>query len=110
MWRWVFDLKTCWSCGRLSLALWRSRSCAPANFSEECSLKLPSSLACWQRAATMAPPSNVESTGFYFLDHIPAQPDPNAPAVILNIVTPGTFAALGIPLKNGRDFDDSDTF
>jgi putative ABC transport system permease protein len=41
---------------------------------------------------------------------MPAQPDPTtAPAAILNIVTPGTFAALGIPLERGRDFDDSDT-
>jgi hypothetical protein len=55
---------------------------------------LPGVLAA---GATMAPPGNVESTGFYFLDHMPAQPDPKAPAVILNIVTPGTFAALGIP-------------
>src|SRR5437773_1839126 len=69
--------------------------------------KLPGVLAT---GATMAPPGNVESTGFYFLDHMAAQPDPNAPAVILNIVTPGTFAALGIPVRNGRDFDDSDTF
>jgi predicted permease len=69
--------------------------------------RLPGVLAA---GATMAPPGNVESTGFYFLDHMPAQPDQTAPPVILNIVTPGTFAALGIPLKNGRDFDDSDTF
>jgi hypothetical protein len=68
---------------------------------------LPGVLAA---GATMAPPGNVESTGFYFLDHMPAQPDPKAPAVILNIVTPGTFAALGIPLEKGRDFDDSETF
>jgi hypothetical protein len=40
---------------------------------------------------------------------MPAQPNPNAPAVVLSIVAPGTFAALGIPLKIGRDFDDSDT-
>ena len=69
--------------------------------------RLPGVLAA---GATMAPPSRVESTGFYFVDDMPAQPDPNAPAVILNIVAPGTFAALGIPLKNGRDLDDSDTF
>jgi predicted permease len=60
--------------------------------------------------AAMAPPGKVESTGFYFVDHMPAQLDPTAPAVILNIVTPGTFAALGIPFTNGRDFDDGDTF
>jgi len=29
--------------------------------------------------------------------------------VVLSIVAPGTFAALGIPLKNGRDFSESDT-
>jgi predicted permease len=29
--------------------------------------------------------------------------------VVLSIVAPGTFAALGIPLKSGRDFSDSDT-
>ncbi len=39
---------------------------------------------------------------------MPAQPDPAAPPVILSIVAPGTFAALGIPLKSGRDFSDSD--
>lgn len=70
--------------------------------------RLPGVLAA---GATMAPPGEVESTGFYFVDHMPAQPDPStAPAVVLNIVTPGTFAALGIPLKSGRDFDDRDTF
>jgi putative ABC transport system permease protein len=70
-------------------------------------VRLPGVLAA---GATMAPPGNVDSTGFYFVDHMPAQPDPSATAVILNIVIPGTFAALGIPLKNGRDFEDSDTF
>ena len=59
--------------------------------------------------ATMAPPGYVDSTGAYWVDHMPALPDPTAPAVILSIVAPGTFAALGIPLKSGRDFSDSDT-
>jgi predicted permease len=59
--------------------------------------------------ATMAPPGYVDSTGAYWVDHMPALPDPTAPAVILSIVSPGTFAALGIPLKSGRDFSDSDT-
>ena len=31
------------------------------------------------------------------------------PTTLLTIVTPGTFAALGIPLKSGRDFNESDT-
>ncbi len=31
------------------------------------------------------------------------------PEAVHSIVTPGTFAALGIPLKSGRDFNDNDT-
>jgi predicted permease len=69
---------------------------------------LPGVLAA---GATMAPPGNVDSTGGYLIDHMPAQPDWNAaPHVVLSIIAPGTFAALGIPLKSGRDFRDSDTF
>jgi putative ABC transport system permease protein len=67
---------------------------------------LPGVLAA---GVTMAPPGNVDSTALYYVDHMPAQPDPTAPPVVLSIVAPGTFAALGIPLKSGRDFSDSDT-
>jgi putative ABC transport system permease protein len=60
--------------------------------------------------ATMAPPGYVDSTGGYLIDQLPAQPDwTRTPSVVLSIVTPGTFAALGIPLKRGRDFSDGDT-
>jgi predicted permease len=63
--------------------------------------------------ATMAPPGNAESTsstGFYFVDHMPDQLDPSsAPGAILSIVAPDTFAALGIPMTSGRDFNDADT-
>jgi putative ABC transport system permease protein len=60
--------------------------------------------------ATMAPPGYVDSTGAYLIDQLPAQPDwTRAPSVVLSIIAPGTFAALGIPLKSGRDFSDSDT-
>jgi putative ABC transport system permease protein len=60
--------------------------------------------------ATMAPPGYVDSTGAYLIDQLPAQADwTRAPSVVLSIVAPGTFAALGIPLKSGRDFSDSDT-
>src|SRR6266480_1281110 len=68
---------------------------------------LPGVLAA---GATMAPPGYVDSTGAYLIDQLPAQPDwTRAPSVVLSIVAPGTFAALGIPLKSGRDFSDSDT-
>jgi len=59
--------------------------------------------------ATMAPPGRVESSGHYWIDHLPAKLDLNAPAMVQSIVAPGTFAALGIPLKSGRDFNDTDT-
>ena len=69
--------------------------------------RLPGVLAA---GATMAPPGYVDSTGAYLIDQLPAKPDwTRAPSVVLSIVTPGTFAALGIPLQNGRDFSDSDT-
>jgi predicted permease len=68
---------------------------------------LPGVLAA---GATMAPPGYVDSTGVYFLDRVPPQHDWNrAPSVVNSIVAPGTFAALGIPLKAGRDFNNSDT-
>jgi predicted permease len=68
---------------------------------------LPGVLAA---GATMAPPGYVDSTAPYFLDHLPPQRDwTAAPSAVISIVAPGTFAALGIPLKSGRDFNDGDT-
>lgn len=58
----------------------------------------------------MAPPGIVDSTGAYFLDQLPPQSEwSRAQAVVLSVVAPGAFAALGIPLKSGRDFSESDT-
>lgn len=60
--------------------------------------------------ATMAPPGYVDSTGAFLIDQLPEHPDwSRAPSVVLSVVAPGTFAALGIPLESGRDFSDSDT-
>jgi predicted permease len=68
---------------------------------------LPGVLAA---GATMAPPGYVDSTGTYFIDQLPPQPEwSRAPDVVLSVVAPGTFAALGIPVKSGRDFSDNDT-
>lgn len=68
---------------------------------------LPGVLAA---GATMAPPGQVESTVSYFVDHMPAQLNVSGPSAVISIVAPSTFAALGIPLKSGRDFNDSDTY
>ena len=60
--------------------------------------------------ATMAPPGSVDSTGAYLIGPLPDKPDwTRAPGVVLSIIAPGTFAALGIPVKGGRDFNDADT-
>jgi len=60
--------------------------------------------------ATMAPPGHIESSGGYFVDHLPSQPDwTSAPNAVLSVVAPGTLAALAIPLKMGRDFSEGDT-
>jgi predicted permease len=67
---------------------------------------LPGVLAA---GATMAPPGSIESSGTYFIDQMPAQSEfKSAPPAILSIVAPNTFAALGIPLRSGRDFNDGD--
>jgi putative ABC transport system permease protein len=67
---------------------------------------LPGVLAA---GATMAPPGYVDSTGAYVIDQLPAKPDwSRAPSVVLSVIAPGTLAALGIPVKSGRDFSDSD--
>jgi predicted permease len=60
--------------------------------------------------ATMAPPGNVHSNGGYWIDHLPQELSVSSPQAVLSVVAPGTFAALGIPLKLGRDFNESDTY
>jgi putative ABC transport system permease protein len=59
--------------------------------------------------ATMAAPGRVDSTGAYWIDHVPKPSEMRAgPSNINSIVAPGTFKALGIPLVRGRDFDARD--
>ncbi len=68
---------------------------------------LPGVLAA---GATSTPPGQVGAFGSHFVDHIPGKLDYAAPNTVLSIVAPNTFAALGIPLKSGRDFSEADTF
>ena len=59
--------------------------------------------------ATMVLPGHVLSMGPLFLDHLPPQREwISAPKAALSVIAPGTFAALGIPLKSGRDFNAGD--
>jgi predicted permease len=62
--------------------------------------------------ATSIPPGDLSSagTGGHYIDRIPAQRDrEREPLTMMTIVAPGSFAALGIPLKKGRDFNEGDT-
>ena len=62
--------------------------------------------------ATSVPPGDLSyaGTGSHFFDRIPEQRDRGRePQTVMTIVAPGMFAALRIPFKSGRDFNDSDT-
>ena len=62
--------------------------------------------------ATSIPPADMSNAGdgAYFIDRVPEHRDRTTDITALDtIVAPGTFAALGIPLRRGRDFDDGDT-
>src|SRR5262249_51884640 len=68
--------------------------------------KLPGVVAA---GATMAPPGRVDSTGAYWIDQVPEPNERRTGSSNVNsIIAPGTFAALGIPVVRGRDFDDRD--
>ena len=59
--------------------------------------------------ATMTLPGHIGSSGAYYFGHLPERPDPEGSEAVNSVITPGTFAALGIPLRSGRDFNDGDT-
>ena len=64
--------------------------------------------------ATSIPPGDLSlaGSGSYFLDRMPPPAERNRatePSAFDTIIAPRTFAALGIPLKRGRDFNDGDT-
>jgi putative ABC transport system permease protein len=59
--------------------------------------------------AINAPPGNVDSTSTYWIDHLPKELNfATAPPAVMSVVAPGTFNALGIPLRRGRDFGEGD--
>jgi putative ABC transport system permease protein len=62
--------------------------------------------------ATSIPPGDLtlSGDGAYHIDRVPDERDRDRdPHALFTIVTPGAFAALGIPLTRGRDFDETDT-
>ena len=59
--------------------------------------------------AMMGPPGHVDSDSGYWIDRMPKDsPLNSARPAAMNVVAPGTFAALGIPIHAGRDFTNGD--
>ncbi len=63
-------------------------------------------------SATRTPPGQVMSNGGYWIDHLPGPEglSVSSPQAVFSIVAPGAFGTLGIPLRHGRDFNDSDSY
>ena len=62
--------------------------------------------------ATSIPPGNLSrsGSGVHYVDRMPETPDSTREQrTLFNIVAPGTFAALGIPVRSGREFEAGDT-
>ena len=59
--------------------------------------------------AAMGPPGRPASESGYWLDRMPeTSPLNSARPALMNVIAPGTFAALGIPIRRGRDFRPAD--
>jgi putative ABC transport system permease protein len=59
--------------------------------------------------AMMGPPGRVESDSGYWIDRMPKQsPLSSARPAAMNVIAPGTFETLGIPIEDGRDFTNGD--
>jgi predicted permease len=56
----------------------------------------------------MALPGHAESNAPYWIDYLPKELNVSAPEAVVSVITPGTFAALGVPVNHGRDFSDGD--
>jgi predicted permease len=60
--------------------------------------------------AMLVTPGRRGPSGTFWGDFLPGDTERKAPSAGFSIITPGTFAALGIPQQHGRDFDDRDTY
>jgi putative ABC transport system permease protein len=62
--------------------------------------------------AARVPPGEIMSNGGYWIDqHLgPGGLNVSMPQAVFSVVAPGTFPALGIPVKAGRDFSAHDRY
>src|SRR5262249_29203454 len=57
-----------------------------------------------------AAPGRVRSNGGYWVDKLPERLTINSTQAVFSVVAPGTFQAMGIPLKSGHDFSSADVY
>ena len=58
--------------------------------------------------AIMGPPGRVSSESGYWLDRMPKEsPLDTARPAVMNVIAPGTFGALGIPIRRGATSDST---
>lgn len=69
--------------------------------------KLPSVTTA---AGSLATPGDPGSNGGYWIDHQDRNTGITLPQAVFSVVTPSALATLGIPLKSGRDFSDTDGY
>jgi predicted permease len=63
-------------------------------------------------AATRGLPNDASSNGGYWIDSLPPIEtlSVGAPQAVFSIITPNYFSTIGIPLENGRDFAEGDSY
>jgi putative ABC transport system permease protein len=60
--------------------------------------------------AMMGPPGRVGSESGYWIDRMPKESAlTSARPAVINVITPGAFDALGVPIQQGRDVREGDT-
>jgi putative ABC transport system permease protein len=72
--------------------------------------KIGSTPGVLNAGASRTMPGRVSSNGGYWIDHLPKELNVTSPQAVFSVVTPGTFATLGIPLLSGREFNETDTY
>ena len=106
---WDFSRRTCWSCKATGV-----RTPRRTTRSSERSCRESRRCPAWSPSARRRyPPGDLSYAGDGVVFHrsrcrssATGDVDPRA---LITIVAPGAFAALGIPLKSGRDFNEGDT-
>ncbi len=80
-----------------------------ATFYRELVAELRNTPGVLAAGATLGTPGTPSTSGSYWIEHRPDQATIDPFAAVYSVSTPGTLAALGIPIERGRDFTDGDS-